>query len=38
VQSLGALSGPAAKAMQPWVSEANALLAARAALASMAHS
>jgi hypothetical protein len=38
VDTLGALSGPAAQAMQPWISQANALLAARAALASMAHS
>jgi hypothetical protein len=38
VQSLSTLSGPAASAVKPWLAQANALLDARAALASMAHS
>jgi hypothetical protein len=38
VQALGALSGPAAQAVQPWLAQANAVLAARSALASLAHS
>ncbi len=36
VDTLGALSGPAAKAVQDWVGQAHALIDARAALAEMA--
>jgi hypothetical protein len=36
VATLSALSGRAAKAVQPWVAQANAVLEARAALAQLA--